>query len=70
MLAELTVVAVRGTEQRAIWRDGDVGDGSSQAGQEVALVLLVFPLDENSLNTSAQQVGAWARKQNLLTIRN
>lgn len=62
--SELTVVAVRATEQRSVWRDGDVSDGGSQAGQEVALVFLVFPLDENRLDTSAQQVGAWVEKQN------
>lgn len=39
-----------------------MSDGSSQAGQEVALVFSVFPLDQNRLETSAQQVGAWAEK--------
>lgn len=46
-----------------------MSDGSSQAGQEVALVFSVFPLDQNRLETSAQQVGAWAEKNpNTLTI--
>lgn len=59
---------MRAAEERSIWRDGDVCDGSSQTGQEVALVFLVFPLDENGLNTSAQEVGAWTEKaKNLLT---
>lgn len=62
--SELTVVAVRATEQRSVWRDGHVSDGGSQARQEVALVFSVFPLDQNRLDSSAQQVGAWAEKQN------
>lgn len=41
-------------------------DSSSQAGQEVPLVLLVVsPLDEHRLYASAQQVGAWTNKADM-----
>lgn len=66
----LTVVAVRAAEQRPIWRDGDVRDGGSQAGQEVALVLLVFPLDQNGLHTATQEVGAWTKRTKMTPTDN